>query len=376
MLGTSASFSPLLIGERSATSKSGRTCAAKSAFSPLLIGERSATNSTTVYAGWLILDFQSPPHRGTVCNLRAGRLGPGTDCRFQSPPHRGTVCNIRQALTLCGTCGFQSPPHRGTVCNTKPTCLVRRGALLSVPSSSGNGLQPGDPVKGPPLRISLSVPSSSGNGLQPAVARAGDGSGVCLSVPSSSGNGLQLMTDQVASERTFPFSPLLIGERSATLPAFQVREHNHGSFSPLLIGERSATIAARNAWRDCGFSFSPLLIGERSATWEKARNASISSCFQSPPHRGTVCNVKTPAAGPGMRGELSVPSSSGNGLQPRPITKEIGRVPATSQPQFFATGKFAEKPPPFAKINPNRCPAAAPAPAKPPGRHPPCNVRL
>ena len=62
------------------------------------------------------------------------------------------------------------------------------------------------------------------------------------------------------------------------------------TFSPLLIGERSAT-HTKNVAGAFGLTFSPLLIGERSATLFGRHTANADGLFQSPPHRGAVCNT-------------------------------------------------------------------------------------
>ncbi len=88
---------------------------------------------------------------------------------------------------------FQSPLHRGILCNQKRGS--RRsgvGGALSVPSSSGNTLQ-----------------------RQPGFVIAK--TRIVLSVPSSSGNTLQRSRGITARSRSLPFSPLFIGEYSATI---------------------------------------------------------------------------------------------------------------------------------------------------------------
>ena len=61
-------------------------------FSPLLIGEQTATernlNTATTRR-----PFQSPPHRGTNCNFTKANRAMEMILSFQSPPHRGTNCN-------------------------------------------------------------------------------------------------------------------------------------------------------------------------------------------------------------------------------------------------------------------------------------------
>src|SRR5581483_1372448 len=97
------------------------------------------------------------------------------------------------------------------------------------------------------LRSNLSVPSSSGNTLQPALERLG------------------------WNEARFPFSPLFIGEYSATKTRPHARKTRPTPFSPLFIGEYSATNSR--------------LVSEFSRRF-----------FQSPLHRGILCNPAASAA--------------------------------------------------------------------------------
>src|SRR5579871_6070356 len=86
------------------------------------------------------------------------------------------------------------------------------------------------------------------------------------------------------------FSPLLIGESSATAAIGRAGQRFHRDFSPLLIGESSATQSAPYHGAK-PFDFSPLLIGESSATHQE--NPCTHACFlefQSPPHRGIFCD--------------------------------------------------------------------------------------
>src|SRR5581483_4332652 len=168
--------------------------------------------------------------------------------------------------SACARSGFQSPLHRGRVFNAhSPFFALGIVRLLSVPSSSGKGLQ----LIYQPRRVHqfwrLSVPSSSGKGLQQSQvsrsARRRDG----LSVPSSSGKGLQQR----------------------------------------LLG-----------WGSSAFhSFSPLFIGEGSSTASVGLGKFCVPFFQSPLHRGRVFNERDERRVPRPH-ELSVPSSSGKGLQP------------------------------------------------------------
>src|SRR5579875_2375820 len=88
---------------------------------------------------------------------------------------------------------FQSPPHRGMECI-------------------------GTTSKNSPNATALSVPSSSGNGVHPAYVDFAY-QNTNLSVPSSSGNGVHLAGGDTIVAAAIAFSPLLIGEWSASGPA-------------------------------------------------------------------------------------------------------------------------------------------------------------
>ncbi len=110
-----------------------------------------------------------------------------------------------------------------------------------------------------------------------------------LSVPSSSGKGLQLFLSQLLGGHSSPFSPLFIGEGSST-------------------GNRPASAVAF-------VPFSPLFIGEGSSTRKgEETRPEWRTDFQSPLHRGRVFN-RISAVALDVTQALSVPSSSGKGLQ-------------------------------------------------------------
>ncbi len=207
-------FSPLLIGARcSARGRSRISPAIAPCFSPLLIGARCSAIAESLILRVLNW-FQSPPHRGTVFSARAGRprlerskvsvpsssghgvqlffeLVQGFDkssfsplligarcsakplqkcnrCRgtFQSPPHRGTVFSAGTSEKAARSDLFQSPPHRGTVFSSPSGFLRRREVQVSVPSSSGHGVQLGVCCQHGLAESNVSVPSSSGHGVQ------------------------------------------------------------------------------------------------------------------------------------------------------------------------------------------------------------------
>src|SRR5581483_5079331 len=189
---------------------------------------------------------------------------------------------------------FQSPLHRGILCNCHAGCRYQSRVQLSVPSSSGNTLQP-QPRACRERAARLSVPSSSGNTLQ-LLARRVDlrrqcafqsplhrgilcNAALCasrkwqaaLSVPSSSRNTLQLVARSEADGAITPFSPLFIGEYSATAARGGPAELRGSPFSPLFIGEYSATRKGMSSAAPRSNPFSPLFIGEYSATAPRPR---------------------------------------------------------------------------------------------------------
>ena len=79
------------------------------------------------------------------------------------------------------------------------------------------------------------------------------------------------------------------------------------TFSPLIIGEWTATLATFPAGQPGPVAFSPLIIGEWTATLDRYLEHAEEFLFQSPNHRGVDCNG---APGRGRRGcaaPLSVP---------------------------------------------------------------------
>src|SRR5581483_3645300 len=113
---------------------------------------------------------------------------------------------------------FQSPLHRGILCNVHPIVKVWVDPAPFSPLFIGEYSATGGSFRGIKAAERLSVPSSSGNTLQRHGSPRTHGQ-LQLSVPSSSGNTLQL---QAAMDATFgikAFSPLFIGEYSATFTA-------------------------------------------------------------------------------------------------------------------------------------------------------------
>ena len=287
---SSRTFSPLLIGERRATRpgrrdgdggeqlsvpsssgnvvrpiREGRDQLARLAFSPLLIGERRATRADAMLGADDLPDFQSPPHRGTSCDTLRRTKFPTKPFFFQSPPHRGTSCDFQGWSGRMGT------------------------SRLSVPSSSGNVVRHQAPSLPPlPGRLPLSVPSSSGNVVRLVAVLCFALLFLLFQSPPHRGTSCDLCGDAGVFRSTDgAFSPLLIGERRATRVVPRVGGLRVVAFSPLLIGERRAT--------DRGLRFSE----------------NLANSFQSPPHRGTSCDRARTRSWTSSRW-LSVPSSSGN----------------------------------------------------------------
>src|SRR5581483_4796802 len=306
-------FSPLFIGEYSATcGKYDEFGPPRPPFSPLFIGEYSATNMSPAWP----------------CRL----------CSLSVPSSSGnTLQRKMRALPTSSVTAFQSPLHRGILCNN-PATLTAQERLVSFS----------------PLFI--------GEYSATRIHRARRRRDSRLSVPSSSGNTLQRGGARHRQARHAPFSPLFIGEYSATAAARTGVRRGMETFSPLFIGEYSATIIERPRCASSTAPFSPLFIGEYSATRGAAGvpatnphfqsplhrgilcnstisrepsavqvfqsplhrgilcNARIGRCsrpiqyFQSPLHRGILCNLQA-AQRPGFGPRLSVPSSSGNTLQ-------------------------------------------------------------
>src|SRR5579875_1393094 len=131
---------------------------------------------------------------------------------------------------------FQSPPHRGMECIRDHRSVHLRVGVLSVPSSSGNGVHP------PALLYQRHI--------------------LCLSVPSSSGNGVHRIKGCRRASASCSFSPLLIGEWSASTGDW-ASGLSFFTFSPLLIGEWSAS-AAQTAEKS-GPSCTKLIINFRNS---------------------------------------------------------------------------------------------------------------
>ena len=134
-------------------------------------------------------EFQSPSHRGLVCDAYGGAREEGVmrfnplligawsasavraislraTTGFQSPSHRGLVCDAHARAPRTPGMVFQSPSHRGLVCDRRAAGARLRRFLVSIPFSSGLGLRRRHrPVLLPSFDVS--IPFSSGLGLRP-----------------------------------------------------------------------------------------------------------------------------------------------------------------------------------------------------------------
>ncbi len=331
-----ASFSPLLIGEDSAT-RTGRS--------------RSARRST----------LSVPSSSGKILRRAhpAGRRS--RPHHFQSPPHRGRFCDARLGQEMRSATSFQSPPHRGRFCDGEHGDGPLDADRLSVPSSSGKILRLAEDGVRPlitatpfsPLLIgedsattgrsvgrapgpALSVPSSSGKILRRKPTSA-DARRASLSVPSSSGKILR--RDARASHRSlFVFQSPPHRGRFCDTGARSEGELEYISFQSPPHRGRFCDITPVMAAPPRSPLSVPSSSGKILRLAEAAERTSTSSHFQSPPHRGRFCDPGPDARRPhgvlfqspphrgrfcdpggglrvGRRGQLSVPSSSGKILR-------------------------------------------------------------
>ena len=184
---------------------------------------------------------------------------------------------------------------------------------ISVPSSSGNSLQPSAPLR---LRGSLRHFSPLFIGELPSTGAEQPGQGLKRKFQSPLHRGT-------------PFN-FLLDLRQTRLSLFQSPLHRGTPFNSFFNGQlfrcvfisvpsssgNSLQHRANRAGAARGPHFSPLFIGELPSTQHSRSIANYGSAFQSPLHRGTPFNVPKGRRGDRRRG-ISVPSSSGNSLQPR-----------------------------------------------------------
>src|SRR5581483_8979008 len=215
-------------------------CAVRS-FSPLFIGEGSSTcapaGSETMYEQ----ELSVPSSWGKGLQLAGERWEAGCwTFAFQSPLHRGRVFNPSSSTPFLTLAHFQSPLHRGRVFNVRASWIrdnVRTRAFSPLFIGEGSSTS-GGVMGGRVLDICLSVPSSSGKGLQPLQQhplphpRA-------LSVPSSSGKGLQRarqLDQRQCTNKSFQ-SPLHRGRVFNYRGSDGRQGAGHLPFSPLFIGD-------------------------------------------------------------------------------------------------------------------------------------------
>ncbi len=166
----------------------------------------------------ILLALSVPSSSGNTLQQCSGELVRSRNKNFQSPLHRGILCNARRARPR-EFCGF-----------------------LSVPSSSGNTLQHLWHVEHVARQHPFS-PLFIGE-YSATLLWVGQllHQPTNLSVPSSSGNTLQPAGASTSATELVPFSPLFIGEYSATLNEADRVADRERPFSPLFIGEYSATM--------------------------------------------------------------------------------------------------------------------------------------
>ncbi len=172
---------------------------------------------------------------------------------------------------------FQSPLHRGRVFNPPLEGVQFPHAILSVPSSSGKGLQ------------------QRWHGQRQSFFEH-------LSVPSSSGKGLQLLKPALAMAGSMTFSPLFIGEGSSTSYFLHVFCADESLSVPSSSGKGLQRLTQKRRY----VSSSPLSVPSSSGKGLQLCGAPettvVLEYFQSPLHRGRVFNqgagYRTAAASP------------------------------------------------------------------------------
>src|SRR5581483_6580743 len=280
------------------------------AFSPLFIREYSATRLDRARRRDAGI-FQSPLHRGILCNKRRSLADKLKLQQSFSPlfigEYSATPTNPREARNRTS---FQSPLHRGILCN---------GAKAGRDHAAPGGFQ------SPLHRGILCNGSNAASGLI---------AGVGFQSPLHRGILCNAITGRERIDLLSFQSPLHRGILCNEAAQFELHRSPR-PFSPLFIGEYSATISLRATAMRQRRSFSPLFIGEYSATLSCQCDACKRYIFQSPLHRGILCNQKRGSRRSGVGGALSVPSSSGNTLQRQPgfviaKTRIVLSVPSSS----------------------------------------------
>ena len=230
---------------------------------------------------------------------------------------------------------FQSPLLRGIHCNTYGLLLCRRGLRLSVPSTSGNPLQ----LAARPYRQTTTTtfsPLYFGESTATDLPASGGSSQFCLSVPSTSGNPLQLLALSHYLFASRFQSPLLRGIHcnpwslvlAITTSSFQspllrgihcnansasARTHAQNPFSPLYFGESTAT--CHDSYLVSVIILSvPSTSGNPLQPWKASNYAQDYVILSVPSTSGNPLQPTLALLFPRFR-ELSVPSTSGNPLQ-------------------------------------------------------------
>ncbi len=150
---------------------------------------------------------------------------------------------VRRALPSSNPVDFQSPPHRGIFCDFSDDGLRRAFRLLSVPSSSGNLLRRLTGGSRPPEIVAFQSPPHRGIFCDIIPGKRSRSSALCLSVPSSSGNLLRLVRaiEPIAKRQVFLSVPSSSGNLLRLCEPCRRFLEAELAFSPLLIGESSAT---------------------------------------------------------------------------------------------------------------------------------------
>jgi len=300
--------------------------------------------------------FQSPLHRGTLFNSRlltgqrapALRFSPlfigelsstpeslasrGRRTKFQSPLHRGTLFNSARVTHGLLARMFQSPLHRGTLFNGVDLQRTSNDQQVSVPSSSGNSLQPWSQWAGntPPI---VSVPSSSGKSLQRGATGTWALASFEFQSPLHRGTLFNAIASAVWKARSMFQSPLHRG----TL--FNLDHHasraDSGQVSVPSSSGNSLQPLPPNGKFSAPSCFSPLFIGELSSTTISPPAGYRLSSFQSPLHGGTLFNEHH-GIHRVLRLHVSVPSSSGSSQnRPSAVSLQLSANTMTLRSQEY-----------------------------------------
>ncbi len=210
--------------------------------------------------------------------------------QFQSPLHRGTLFNCCARIARNPSNLYFSPLFIGELSSTN--MMISRGSMpgkISVPSSSGNSLQLLRKDSKEPIQLIFQSPLHRGTLFNQKRSSPWKG---CVR----------------------HFSPLFIGELSSTQSEKFLAGEERTFQSPLHRGTLFNVFFQALTWaHKCDFS--PLFIGELSSTTVSLGASIWVVEFQSPLHRGTLFNRSTHVRSIRSR-HISVPSSSGNSLQP------------------------------------------------------------